>query len=98
MAILSEHLSRDEIVALIEKAKKAVENGGAYLHYRSSTDLYRVIGLGIIEATQKVGVIYQKEYGAEDWRAVTWIRPISSWLEIIEIAGRKVQRFQKIGK
>lgn len=89
MSAASEHLSIAELEAELERARQLVEVGGEYYHYRNPKDKYTVTGLGIIEATQEVGVIYEKG----SLRALTWIRPLSSWLEQVEYEGKMVPRF-----
>ena len=86
-----ERLSEGELVSQLEAAHKVVEIGGVYAHYRDSESRYKVISLAIIEATQEVGVIYQKADAP-----MSWIRPISSWLEKIFIWNIFVQRFQLV--
>lgn len=83
----AENLTLSELNAQLDDAKHLVAVGSDYFHYRNH-DKYHVVGLGIIEATQEVGVIYQKD-------AFTWIRPLSSWLELVEVDGKLIPRFKK---
>lgn len=96
MIISSEHLSEQQLISQLEEAEKMVEIGACYAHYRSPLDYYRVIGLSIIEATQEVGVAYQKEFGSEALKSIIWIRPISSWLEKVLVEGSMIERFKKV--
>jgi hypothetical protein len=91
-----EHLSEEELLAHLKLAHKAVEIGAVYAHYRDPKSRYKVIGLSIIEATQEVGVMYQKTFGSEDLKSIVWIRPLSSWLENVSVDGKMIQRFQKV--
>jgi hypothetical protein len=94
MIISSEHLSEKELLLRLEEAHQAVEIDCFYKHYRDPDGCYKVMGLAIIEATQEVGVIYQKQYGSDGLKSITWIRPLSSWLEIID--DKNTPRFWKV--
>lgn len=96
MTAATDHLSESELLAQLEKARKKVEIGALYLHYRNPTQPYKVLDLAIIEATQEVGVIYRKENGSKALQLVVWIRPLSSFLEKIPFEGKQVERFKKI--
>lgn len=90
----TEHLSEDQLLASLDRARAIVEVGAVYSHYRDSQAKYRVMGIAIIEATQEPGVIYQKESGS--LRGTTWIRPVRSWLELVETESGTVPRFQRV--
>jgi hypothetical protein len=81
-----------ETIDLLEQlslAKKEVEVGSFYVHYRAKDKKYKVIGLGLLEASEEPAVIYERE-------GVVWIRAISSWLDKVECEGEMVSRFQKV--
>jgi hypothetical protein len=82
MTTSSGHLSEIDLISQLEIAHTQVKVGALYAHYRN-LDLYRVVGLGFIEATQEVAVIYQQESGS--LKPIQWIRPISSWLEQVNV-------------
>ena len=86
-----EHLSEKELLSQLEGAHKVVEVGAVYAHYRDPKSHYKVLSLAILEATQEVAVIYQK---ADASSPISWIRPISSWVEKVSIGNALVQRFQ----
>ena len=96
MNYVSEHLSEKELTALLEQAAQLVEIGSYYAHYRDPSGHYKVKDIAILEATQEPAVIYQKEFGSTDLKSVTWIRPLSSWLEKVDHNGALVPRFQKV--
>lgn len=54
-----------------------VEIGGVYAHYKDPNSRYVVIDIGLLEATKEPAVIYRKD-------SVTWIRPLQSWLEMVD--------------
>lgn len=96
MSISTDHLSEGDLALQLEQAGKVIEVGGLYAHYRDPKSPYKVIALAIIEATQEVGVAYRKEFGSDVMRSITWIRPLTSWLEKVDFEGRIVPRFQKV--
>lgn len=64
---------------------------GLYRHYKGND--YRVVGLARHSETLEPMVIYQALYGDRG----TWVRPARMWSESVEIAGRRVVRFARIG-
>ena len=69
---------------------KQVVIGARYMHYKQLS--YKVLALALREEDNEPCVVYQAEYGSN----VTWIRPVSSWVEEVEVEGEKAQRFTKI--
>lgn len=61
---------------------------GIYEHFKGNR--YRVIGVARHSETLEEMVIYQALYGKED----VWVRPLSMFLEIVEINGQKIPRFK----
>lgn len=86
---LGQQLSEDEISDQIRAAAEQVAIGAIYLHYKQKT--YKVLGLGTFEATGEPCVIYMALYGQN----LTFIRPVSAWLEEVEWQGKTVKRFTK---
>lgn len=86
------NLSKEQLQSLLNQASIQVEIGSIYAHYRNQA-LYKVIGIGLLEATQEVGIIYQEHAVSNP---LTWIRPISSFLEEVFADDLQVARFQKI--
>lgn len=86
-------MARDSIQALsagVDKAKQVVIVGGIYRHYRSSDLLYKVLAIGIQEATEKICVVYQALYDDQ----LVWVRDLESWLEPVKgVDGQYIQRF-----
>lgn len=60
---------------------------GIYQHYKGQQ--YRVIGVARHSETEEQLVVYQTLYGAFD----LWVRPISMFLESVEIDGLQQPRF-----
>lgn len=76
----------------IEEAKTQVTVGAEYWHYKGRDKVYKVLGLGFIEANTELCVIYQALYGEK----LTFLRPLNIWLETVEWEGKTVPRFSKI--
>lgn len=51
-----------------------------------------MIALALIETNLEPSVVYRAEYG----EGITYVRPVSSWTEQVEIDGKTVTRFKKI--
>jgi hypothetical protein len=85
------HTSLTEIQSKRAQTQQMVEIGGHYYHHRNPQLLYKVIDIGIQEATEKVCVIYKALYGD----GIIWVRDLDSWLAEAEHNGKKVPRFQK---
>ena len=76
----------------IEEAKAVVAVGALYVHHKSTEKIYKVLDIGIIEANDDLCVIYQAQYG----KRLTFIRPVTSWLEQVEWNGQTVPRFSRV--
>jgi hypothetical protein len=88
-----DHLDQEALLARITTAKQQVTVGATYAHYKHPTDqFYTVLDIALIEATNEPAVVYQAQYGAH----ITFVRPISVWLEMVVIDGGHVPRFAKI--
>ena len=85
---------KEEIVLSkeIEAASSQLTVGAKYRHYKSRDKIYKVIGLGFLEAHDEICVIYQAQYG----KKFTFLRPLTVWLEHVEWEGNSVPRFTKI--
>jgi hypothetical protein len=82
---------QSELSAQLAETARQVTVGGRYLHYKQLS--YKVVTLALREENNEPCVIYQAEYGDK----LIWIRPVSNWLEEIELDGKRVKRFKKIG-
>ena len=70
----------------------AAPTPGLYRHYKGNE--YRVIGLARHTETEETLVVYQALYGAKG----LWVRPAVMFSESVEIGGRRVPRFERIGE
>ena len=64
---------------------------GLYRHYKGGE--YRVLGLARHSETLEPLVVYQALYGAGG----LWVRPAGMFIETIEVGGRRVPRFARVG-
>lgn len=65
---------------------------GLYRHYKGNE--YRVLGLARHSETLEPLVVYQALYGERG----TWVRPAGMFGETVEVAGRRVPRFTRVGE
>jgi hypothetical protein len=65
---------------------------GKYRHYKGNE--YQIIGVAKHSETLEEMVVYQKLY---DDHAL-WVRPLSMFIEDVEIDGKKIPRFEYIGE
>ena len=61
---------------------------GRYRHYKGNE--YTVIGIARHSESQEELVVYRQEHGDR----ILWVRPLSMFMEIVEVDGREVLRFQ----
>lgn len=75
---------------------KQPQPGEYYTHYKNDTYMYKIIGVSIHTETEEVCVIYQSEYETDDYPyGQIWIRPLSMFMESVEVDGKHIPRFQK---
>lgn len=84
------HEDQSELSHRLAEAGHQVAVGARYMHYKQLS--YKVIGLALREEDNEPCVIYQAEYGD----SVTWLRPVSNWIQEIEVDSKKVRRFVRI--
>lgn len=71
---------------------QTVRVGDEYAHYAHPGRRYRIISIGVLEASQELCVIYQ----AISKPDLVWVRPVANFLEEIQTPAGKVPRFSKI--
>lgn len=86
-----DHRPRNELAEEISELKDKIEIGRIYIHYKNDDSSYTVKGLVVIQSLQVIGVLYQENVGPK----LTFVRPASEWLEMVEHNGRSVPRFRK---
>lgn len=83
------HRSSEELRQDLLEAQKQVRIHGRYRHYKGQQ--YLVVGLVVIESTDKVGVLYRAEYaGFED---IVFLRPLEEFLSSVETNEGVAARF-----
>ena len=87
---MHEHETQTELAGRLAAAHAQVVVGTRYAHYKQGT--YVVLAVGLQEENTEVCVIYQAEYGEK----LTWIRPLTSWLERVEVGSKTTLRFTKL--
>jgi hypothetical protein len=89
---MTQKKTQEELEKELREAEKLIKVGGVYSHYKNPQNLYTVIALAIQEATNKICVIYQAEYG----KKLIFVRDLDIWLSKPETHGEKVERFTRI--
>jgi len=81
-----------ELRILLENAKNQVAVGAKYYHYKDTEKYYTVTGLIIWEPTDEVIVKYTMDEHPE----IEFVRPLTTWLEVVEWDSKQVLRFTKV--
>jgi hypothetical protein len=64
---------------------------GRYRHYKGKE--YTVIGVARHSETEEDMVVYRQEYGDQS----LWVRPKAMFMEMVEVNGQSLPRFQYLG-
>lgn len=104
---IKERQNEEDIHSHIERIPKAIEKPvlpetlkkasteilpGKYQHFKGKN--YAVLYVATHSETMERYVVYRQLYGDGD----VWVRPLSMFQEFIEVEGKRVPRFQYIGK
>lgn len=65
---------------------------GRYRHFKGKD--YTVLGVARHSETGEELVVYRHEYGDHS----LWVRPLAMFLEVVEIDGKEIPRFQLIAE
>lgn len=71
-------------------APGTIQPGGTYQHYKGN--VYRIVGVGKMEATQEDVVVYQ----SLDHGSPLWVRPLAEFEEDVEWEGKTAPRFKLV--
>jgi hypothetical protein len=85
------HSSVEMLKQKCEYLAAEITIGQLYFHYRNPQVFYKVLALGLQEATEKPCVIYQNVDNQ-----LIWVRNVDDWSALVEYQGRQVPRFQKV--
>lgn len=91
---MSHTRSHQQIEDEIKDAEKHVMVGGVYSHYKNTDNLYVVENIAVDEITEKLCVVYRAEYGKKP----LFVRSLESWLEVVDVNGKKVERFRLVAE
>ena len=72
--------------------KKRAVKLGRYRHYKGKE--YQVMGVAGHSETLEELVVYQALYGRKE----LWVRPLSMFLEEVEVNGKKIPRFKYLAE
>src|SRR4051812_41042431 len=86
------HIEQEVLEQQVKDAEVVVIVGATYQHYKGADKLYKVLGVGVTEADNTSCVIYQAQYGKQ----LTFLSPVTSWLDTVDYNGETVPRFKKI--
>lgn len=86
------HTEQLELKQLLADIKKDIAVGARYVHYKGTDKVYEVTDIAFMEADNTPCVIYKAQYGEQ----LTFIRPVSSWIETVEWQGTTIPRFTKL--
>lgn len=86
---MSNHTNENLLLAKLKESNSKITIGQIYYHYRTPTNYYKVLYIGLDEATEKVVIIYQAQYGNQ----LVWVRDIAKWCDEVEYNGSTIPRF-----
>ncbi len=86
------HTSQEDLEQKLRDARKKIEVGALYTHYKTPDQKYIVEFVGILESSEEVCVGYRALYGD----GILWVRTISNFLEEVERQNGPIYRFQKV--
>ena len=70
---------------------------GKYRHYKG--DWYEVIGVSLHTETREELVVYRCLYYTREFgNGALWVRPLTMFLESVEVDGKAVPRFEFVGE
>jgi hypothetical protein len=86
-----EHKSQEQLEKELQEARQKIQMGALYRHYKNKK-LYKPVYLATQESDNEMAVVYQQQYGGR----LLFTRPISQWLETVDLEGKKLARFEKV--
>ena len=89
---MANELKSEEQIRVELEAAKSLVPGGKYAHSKHTGEpRYEVVGVGIMESTEKVCVIYKRI--KTGW---LWVRTLDDFTGEKEVGGNKVKRFSLV--
>lgn len=83
-----------ELQQILKIAQNQIVVGSIYAHYKNPTKHYKILSLALIESSEEIAVVYQSLY--EPY--LTWIRPLSNFLEQVVVGEKLTPRFYQLGE
>jgi hypothetical protein len=90
------HIPYQELAKRVQGAEVKVKPGSLWHHWRDPEQRYRVIRVGLDEATETLVVVYEM---LVEPQPVVWVRPLrgpTGWLTPVSHKGAEVARFQPV--
>ncbi len=72
-----DHKTHQQLEQELSEGAAKVQIDGIYTHYKNPEQKYRVVGLGIQEASDEICVLYQPLQNNK----ITFVRDLKNWLE-----------------
>jgi hypothetical protein len=85
------HTSKETLEQNIGEARKKIEIGAIYTHYKTPEHKYVVEFIGILESSEEVCVGYRALYE----NGILWVRTVDNFLEEVDTPNGKSPRFIK---
>lgn len=70
--------SQEELNQKINAAKKQIEIGSIYFHYKSPDKYYVIESIGILESSEELCVVYRALYD----KGIVWVRTLENFTEV----------------
>lgn len=87
------HKDSLQLLSDLDKLKQRVNSGDKFYHYKHPDQLYTVLAVGFIEATEEPCIVYQANYGDE----FVWVRTETEFFAKVQLeGGTEVDRFTKV--
>lgn len=83
-------LTNKAVLKPFSSQAKSIDEGTLYEHY--SGKKYKIVSVGRNSESLEEVVVYKAQYGEQD----VWVRPLTMFLENVEIDGQTVPRFKQI--
>lgn len=90
------HTPYRELAQRVKGAEMKVKPGDLYTHWRDPSQHYRVIRVGINEASEELVVVYEQ---LVEPKPVVWVRSLrgpDGWLTPVIHKGAEIPRFQRV--
>lgn len=68
----------DDLQKQVADAENKIKIGERYVHYRSREKQYEIVSIALLEESEEPCVVYRALYSP----ALTWVRPVSRFLEM----------------